>query len=130
MRFRGVVRLAVLAMLLVELVSAETTNVVSRTYTVCQQDQSCFKLRLLRTMGSPYTLSGSAIISKAADGRLTSREFPIIDYTISDAGVPATITFPAFGLGQADSRFALFFAGDKLELVGPGCNPRCVLKAK
>lgn len=106
-------------------------NVLSRVYLACEKDKSCTGIKLVRTTSRPYTLSGSAlIITKDAAGKLSSREVPIIDYTISTDGVPATITFPSSTLGQPDKTFALFFSGNKLEMVGPGCNPRCVLEAK
>ena len=106
-------------------------NVLSRVYTACEKDKSCLSIKLIRTTNKPYTLWGSAlIITKGADGKLTSREVPIIDSTITSDGVPWTITFPPSTLGEPDKTFGLIFSKSRLELVGPGCNPRCVLEAK
>jgi hypothetical protein len=106
-------------------------NTISRVYASCEEDKLCLGIKLIRTVSKPYTLSGSAlIITRLPDGKVTSKETPIIDYTISTDGVPATITFPSHTIGLPDKSYGLFFSGKRLELVGPGCNPRCVLEAK
>ena len=110
---------------------AENRPVISRAFANCEKDKSCLLLKLIRTANRPYALSGSALVfTKLADGKITTREVQIIDYTIASDGVPATITFPSSKLGEPDKTFGLFFSGETLELVGPGCNPSCILKEK
>ena len=123
--------LVALSLCMASLLVGQNAGVISKVYMSCEKDKSCILIKLQRSTSKPYKLSGSAlIIAKGTDGKLTSKEVPIIDSTISTDGVPASITFPSFTLGEPDKTFGLFFGKNTLELVGPGCNPSCVLEAK
>lgn len=107
----------------------QSGSVISGVYASCEKD-ICVSLKLLRTAQRPYKLAGTLTSTKPVNGKAISKEIQIIDYAISSDGVPASITLPSSTLGQPDRTFGLFFFGSRLELVGPGCNPRCVLQAR
>jgi hypothetical protein len=110
-------------------VTEQSSSVISSVYVSCQKDNLCNSLKLARTAQKPYRLSGSLTMPKLVNGKSFSKEIQIIDYRITADGVPVGITFPSSSLGQPDKEFSLFFFGNRLELVGPGCNPRCIMQA-
>jgi hypothetical protein len=102
---------------------------LSRKFEMCRADGSCQVLTMTRSATRPYRLAGELeyVETKAGGQKIISKRTPIIESNVSDAGVPTTITFPSHKLGEPNKSFGLFFSGDNLELIGPSCNPKCVM---
>jgi hypothetical protein len=104
---------------------------LSRTFEMCRADGLCQVLTMTRSGNRPYKLAGELdyVETKTGGQKIISKRTPIIQSDVSEAGVPAAITFPSHKLGEPNRSFGLFFSGDNLELIGPNCNPKCVMYA-